>query len=113
MGAASPLPPQAQRVSVKKSTLRLPSQKNFKSRPGPHLDSAPPEQSHGDTSSRTFSNSIQADIPPNSCVCGKEEVSTLAYDSTFTVDVCVTGAFRCQYSPPCNGHYYWYVPLTH
>jgi hypothetical protein len=68
--------------------------------------------SQKDTSSRSFSNSIQADIPPHSCVCGKEEVSTMVYDSAFTVDVCVTGAFRCQYSSTCNGHYYWYIPLS-
>lgn len=69
-------------------------------------------QSKQDSSSRTFSNSIQAEIAPNTCVCGKEEVNTMVYDSTFTVDVCVTGAFRCSYSSRCNGHYYWYVPLS-
>lgn len=65
--------------------------------------------SQSDSSSRGYSNSVQADIPPHDCVCAKEQMKTLVYDSTFTVPVCLSGFFRCNWYWQCKGHHWWYI----
>merc|ERR1712050_73584 len=68
--------------------------------------------SQRDSVTRSFANSVSASIPPHQSVCAYLDVDTLTYNSQFTIEVCVTGGFRCQYSKRCNGHYYWYGDLS-
>lgn len=68
--------------------------------------------SQTDSTTRSFANSVSASIPPHQSVCAYLDVDTLTYNSHFTIEVCVTGGFRCQYASRCNGHYYWYGDLS-
>jgi hypothetical protein len=57
------------------------------------------------------SNSVSATVPAHSSKCATIEGTSVQYNQNFEVPVCLSGQIRCQYSRPCNGHYYWYVGL--
>jgi hypothetical protein len=67
------------------------------------------QQTSTDTSGT--SNSISASVPAHSSKCATIGGTSVEYNQNFQVPVCLGGQIRCQYSRPCNGHYYWYVSL--
>jgi hypothetical protein len=63
------------------------------------------------TNTNGHSNSVSATVPAHSSKCATIGGTSVEYNQNFEVPVCLRGQFRCQYSSPCNGHYYWYVSL--
>lgn len=63
------------------------------------------------TDTNGHSNSISVSVPAHSSTCASVKGTSVEYHQNFEVPVCLAGRIRCQYSSPCNGHYYWYVAL--
>jgi hypothetical protein len=67
------------------------------------------QQTSTDTSGH--SNTVSSSVPAHSSKCASIQGTSVNYKQSFEVPVCLSGRIRCQYSSPCNGHYYWYVGL--
>lgn len=67
-------------------------------------------------------NTVRAPVPANSSVCISLEVDHETYEADFSVPICYTGYFKCNYGAwwfghwfgrRCNGHYNWYAKFSY
>lgn len=61
-----------------------------------------------ETSSQTL-YTMSMDAPAHTSTCGKVSTVATSYpDATFTMNICLAGAFRCDYADRCQGSYFHY-----
>lgn len=61
-----------------------------------------------DSSSTTINADGSVLVPAHQAKCLKVAVTTETYSSTYSLPVCVSGQFGCNFPKKCNDHYFWY-----